>query len=103
MMPNGTKQLVPEDEGNGIMLSSFTCCKLGYGCPISNNVLEAVNLCRKGKEYSDETAAHSRLGLSEKSDLTSTPFSICTVPRLWCQYQWVLDLQPYDCPIRGLH
>ena len=74
MMPDGTKQLVPKDEGNGIMLSSFTCRELGYGCPISDDVLEAVNLLREGKKYSDQDAAKSRLGKAVKGKLTSTPF-----------------------------
>ena len=50
MMPDGAKQLVSKDEGNGIILSSFTCCELGYGCPVSDDVLDAVNLLREGKK-----------------------------------------------------
>ena len=77
MMPDGTKQLVPKDEGNGIMLSSFTCRELGYCCPIADDVLDAVNLKRQGTKYSDEVAAQTRLGTAEKPKLTSTPFVRC--------------------------
>ena len=74
MLPDGTKQLVPKDEGQGIMLSSFTCRELGYGMEISKEVIDAVNLQRRGKKYSDTEAANARLGCSTKQDLTSTPF-----------------------------
>ena len=74
MLPDGTKQLVPKDEGQGIMLSSFTCRELGYGMQLSKDVIDAVNLRRRGKKYSDVEAANARLGSATKNDLTSTPF-----------------------------
>ena len=31
VLPDGTKQLIPKDEGQGVMLSSFVSRELGYG------------------------------------------------------------------------
>ena len=74
VLPDGTKQLVPKDEGQGIMLSSFTCRELGYGYTPSPLVMEAVNLLRKTKKYSDESAATMKNGSPKKPKLTTSPF-----------------------------
>ena len=37
VLPNGKKQLVPKDEGHGLMLLTFTCRELGYGLQISKD------------------------------------------------------------------
>ena len=66
MLPDDTKQFVPKDKGQGIILSSLTCCELGYGMHISKEMIDAVNLRRRGKKYSDVEAAHARLGNSTK-------------------------------------
>ena len=74
MLPNGKKQLVPKDEGHGLMLSSFTCRELGYGVPLSDEDLKKVNEKRQHQTYSDAQAAIHVRGSSKKENLTSTPF-----------------------------
>ena len=43
VLPDGTKQLLPKEEGQGVMLSSFCCHELGYGYPVLNYILKQVN------------------------------------------------------------
>ena len=50
MMSGGTKALNPKDEGQGVILSVFTSCGLGFGYSVSSDVLDAaVDKLRKGK------------------------------------------------------
>ena len=74
VLPDGTKQLIPKDEGQGIMLSSFTCRELGYGYTPSSTVMDAVNQRRNNKKYSDESSAVIKNGNSKKPKLTTSPF-----------------------------
>jgi hypothetical protein len=42
--PNGTRALLPKDEGQGVMVSAFTCREFGFGInlpppPTNNNNL----------------------------------------------------------------
>ena len=74
-LPDGTKQIIPKDEGHGVMLSSFCCRELGFGFEICDELLEKVNLMRKGQTYSDEAAAHAINVTSQKPSLTTSPFS----------------------------
>ena len=61
-LPDGTKPLVPKDEGQGLMLSSFTSRELGYGPTITSQVLERVNREMRGRSklYSDQDTAVSK-------------------------------------------
>ena len=43
VLPNGTKQLIPKDEGQGVMLSSFVSRELGYGFEIGAVAMEFIN------------------------------------------------------------
>ena len=74
MSPDGKKQLIPKDEGQGLMLSSFCCHELGYGFTLSKEELDKVNKNRIGKKYSDETTAKLKNGTPFKSKLTESPF-----------------------------
>ena len=74
VLPDGTRQLIPKDEGQGLMLSSFCCRELGYGYSPSDSILQAVNVKRKGTTYSDESAATLKQGNANKKPLTTTPF-----------------------------
>ena len=74
LLPDGTKQLVPKDEGQGVMLSSFVSRELGYGFEFSDDVRNAVNAKRRNNNYSDEEAAILKLGSAKKNDLTDSPF-----------------------------
>ena len=58
--PEGHKQLLPKDRGQGIMLSSFICRELGYAYTPSSECLDAVNRKRTGQNYSDEEAAEGK-------------------------------------------
>ena len=57
VLPDGTKQLIPKEEGQGVMLSSFSCRELGYAYPICGYILSQVNKRRENQEYSDKEAA----------------------------------------------
>ena len=46
-LPDGTKQLVPKDDGIGLMLSSFCSREVGYGIPLSQSQLDIENEKRK--------------------------------------------------------
>ena len=72
---DGTKQLIPKEEGQGIMVSSFCCRELGFGCPISASVLDAINAQRENQNYCDEKAGIEVHGSPKKQKLTSTPFT----------------------------
>ena len=71
---DGTKQLIPKDDGQGLMLSLFCCRELGYGYQIPEETLLLVNESREGKAYSDEEAAINVNSTKMKPPLTSTPF-----------------------------
>ena len=99
-LPNGTKALIPKDEGQGVMISAFCSRELGYGPPLTPQSLAAINRSRKGNKYSDEKAAVSMNGKADKKELTTSPF----VTELeygqnkegyWSYYQMVLQLE--DC------
>ena len=72
--PDGQKQLLPKDQGQGIMLSSFCCRELGYGFTPTSECFAAVNSIRAGKEYSDAEAAEKINGTRKKTNLTTSPF-----------------------------
>ena len=50
VLPNGIKQLIPKDEGMGIMLSSFVSRELGYGFEIDDETLDKVNSNRENQQ-----------------------------------------------------
>ena len=57
VLPDGSRPLIPKEEGQGIMLSSFTCRELGYGYKIDEDKLKKVNKNRQNQSYNDENAA----------------------------------------------
>jgi hypothetical protein len=76
--PDGTRALLPKDEGRGVMVSSFVCRELGYATPLTEEQLAKVNRAReqgRRKNYLDESAASGKNGTSRKPVLTSTPFT----------------------------
>ena len=73
-LPDGTKQLLPKDDGQGLVLSSFCSRELGYGWQIPPDILREVNVKRKGKKYDDEKAAIMKNGTAFKAPLVTTPF-----------------------------
>ena len=52
-LPDGTKQLVPKDDGIGLMFSLFCSRELGYGMSLTQHQLDLTNEQRKGQKYSD--------------------------------------------------
>jgi hypothetical protein len=63
-LPDGTRQLLPKDDGHGIMVSAFTCRELGYGVSLTPAQLSAVNLYRRksgSNEYKDKDAAMKKM------------------------------------------
>ena len=57
---------MPKDDGIGVMISAFTSRELGFGFWLSPEMLELINIRRKGKIYSDEQAAITLYGDSLK-------------------------------------
>jgi hypothetical protein len=75
--PNGTRALLPKDEGQGVMISAITSRELGFGMELSPNQLALVNQRRKrvgNKHYLDKDAAIAKNGTTTKPLLTSSPF-----------------------------
>ena len=75
LLPDGTKQLIPKDEGQGVMLSSFTSRELGYGYEITQDILDEINMKRNNTSYSDTDAAKLKNGTTIKPLLTESPFT----------------------------
>ena len=99
-LPDGSRPLVPKDEGMGLMVSAFTSRELGFGYSLSYENLMKVNEYRKGKKYGDEKASIQLFGNSFKKELTDSPF----VRKLeygankegyWCYEHMVVQLE--DC------
>ena len=57
MLPSGETQLVPKEEGQGVMISAFQSREFGFGMPLMEEQIRMVNEFRKGKKYKDEEAA----------------------------------------------
>jgi hypothetical protein len=75
-LPTGETQLVPKEEGQGVMISAFQSREFGFGMPLTEEQIQTVNEFRKGKKYKDEEAAAKYLGSILKKDLTCSPFII---------------------------
>ena len=73
-LPDGSRPLVPKDDGMGLMISAFTSRELGFGFSLDEETLKKVNQKRKSEKYSDEAAANIVFGKATKSPLTKSPF-----------------------------
>jgi hypothetical protein len=76
--PDGRKALIPKDEGQGVMVSSFVSREFGYGMSLSSDDLDKVNTARsKGvrRYYKDEKSAIAKLGTTKKTLLIESPFT----------------------------
>ena len=76
VLPDGQRQLIPKDEGLGVMLSSLCSREFGYGYEVTPEILAEVNKNRQFQHYSDKEAAISQHGTSLKPPLTSSPFVV---------------------------
>ena len=74
ILPDGTKQLMPKDEGQGVMLSSFVGREIGYCFTPSQSVFDEVNRKRTNCKYSDKEAAIEKRGTAYKGALSTSPF-----------------------------
>jgi len=74
--PNGESNIVPKDDGLGVMISAFQSREFGFGMPVTPDQLEEVNFIRREQKYKDEKAAIEAGGLKDakKKPLTSDPF-----------------------------
>ena len=72
---DGTKQLIPKEEGQGLMLSCFCSREIGFGYPVPDSVLNEINKQRENEKYIDEKAAMEIYGNAKKKKLTSSPFT----------------------------
>jgi hypothetical protein len=73
--PDGTRVLLPKDEGQGLMISAFVSRELGYGMELTPSQLDAINLKRKNEHYLDTLSAKKKNGNTKKPKLTHSPFS----------------------------
>lgn len=60
ILPVGRKQLVPKDDGQGVMLLSLVSQKLRYVSTLTSEVKAKVNTLRTGKHYSDIDPSEKR-------------------------------------------
>jgi hypothetical protein len=63
--PNGESNIVPKDDGLGVMISAFQSRKFGFGMPLTPDQLKEVNIMRRDQEYKDEKAAMEPGGLKD--------------------------------------
>jgi hypothetical protein len=78
VQPDGTRALLPKDNGQGIMVSAFVARELGYGIGLTPSQLHLVNTERlkpSTKDYEDKESAKKMNGTTVKPKLTSMPFS----------------------------
>ena len=98
--PDGTKPVIPKDEGLGVMISAFVSREFGFGMILSDEDLQKVNEFRVGKKYSDELAAMDKRGTSAKQPLDSSPFVVQFEYGINSEGYWTYDhmvLQFEDC------
>jgi hypothetical protein len=74
--PDGTKPMIPKDDGLGVMISAFVSREFGFGFFISVEDLAKVNKARENKQYSDGEAARKVRGNTRKGALTQSPFVV---------------------------
>ena len=75
MGPNGETVLIPKDDGQGEMFSSFQSQEFGYGLDLTNGQLKQVSEFHKGKKYIDEAAATKYRGKGiNKDTFDNNPF-----------------------------
>ena len=99
-LPTGETQLIPKDDGAGVMISAFQSRDFGFGHPLTEQQLQAINESRRGKNYYDTEAAERILGHTTKLDLKTSPFTIefeygQNNQGYWCYDHMVLQLD--DC------
>ena len=106
--PDGTKQLIPKDDGHGVMLSSFTCREFGYGYKLCKYCLSKINKMRDGQTYADKDAAKKRYGPVTKQPLLKCPF-VCeleygnSLEGYWSYEHMIIQLEDIvDC-LKCLH
>ena len=73
--PEGQTAMIPKDEGQGLMFSSFVSREYGFHFHITEEQLKVVNLKRNGQNYVDVSAAEAKRGNASKEKLTESPFS----------------------------
>jgi hypothetical protein len=72
--PNGTIVLIPEDNGQGVMISAFQSPEFRFGLQLNQQQLALVNTYRNNKDDGYEKAAIKLRGTSKKQALSETPF-----------------------------
>ena len=99
-LPSGEKQLVPKDEGQGIMISALQSREFGFGLPLTEEQLKVVNDARVGEHYKDAEAAKKYKGGTLKGKLHTSPFIVefeygASNEGYWNYERMVLQLE--DC------
>jgi hypothetical protein len=67
--PDGTRALLPKEDGQGVMISAFASREFGFGMQLTASQLDKVNKSRSRgvrKYYSDKNAAISKNGTAKK-------------------------------------
>ena len=71
-MPDGSKAIMPKDDGAGVMVSAFVSREFGFGVEWSTELMEKANQLRAGQKYVDKDAAEEVVGSADKPPLTSS-------------------------------
>jgi hypothetical protein len=108
--PNGESNIVPKDDGLGVMISAFQSREFGFGVDVSPDQLEEINIIRRNQKYKDERAAIEAGGLKDarKKPLTSSPFVRffeygADQDGYWNYQHMVLQLEDCDDVITNLY
>ena len=71
VLPDGTCHVMPKEEWEGIIVSSFVSCEFEYGFPHTKSQLAHINEFRKGQDYLYAEAATVINKTKSKPKLTS--------------------------------
>ena len=74
MSDKGVREILPKDEGLGVMISAFQTREFGFGMELTTKHLQKINEKRKQEQYIDEVAAVLKRGTAEKQPLTTSLF-----------------------------
>ena len=72
----GVREILPKDEGLGVMISAFQSREFGFGMELTSEELQKVNEKRENEKYIDKDAAVLKRGTDDKQPLTSSPFYV---------------------------
>jgi hypothetical protein len=76
--PDGERNMVPKDDGLGVMVSAFQSREFGFGVVVSEEQLKEVNEKRKNVQYKDLKAAMEAGGCKDGFKKATYLVALCT-------------------------